>query len=692
MTGAKPLVFLADLSHDQHAHKYCVPLNIGCLAAMLEREFGSAVEVRLFKFPGDLLAALPERPDVLGLSNYDWNANLDRAMAEAARAADPEVFVVMGGPSIRSRPEGVRRFLEENPQVDAYVMFEGEEAFAGLVGHLLGRPGRLRETLVAAHRSLAQVAYLDRREGFFSMGPFCPSLSLKRIPFPSAWLSGRLDPFLDDRRFPLVPIIETSRGCPFCCTYCTGWGSAATGIRMVRQYDLETVFEELDHIFRRAGRTFQLYIGDGNFGILERDLKIAERIRILSDKYGKAASLSLDVINGNIGRNVEILKVLGESAVTSFAQQTFNDHVLANIKRKGLGFNRVRAGVSAVHAIGSKISTDLLLGLPGESKADHIRSVKMAYQAGFDWLKVSDIRLAPGTEMELSESRERFGLEGRYRVIPNAFGEYAGRRVVEYEYCVRRTAAMSEREFLELRLLHGHILLLMNVDVGRPLLDLAERHGVDVVDLVEAVSTMPPRGKFPGLAARFKAYMDHAAHEWFASRREADRRYLSDEGFRLLQERGFPKLNYDYAARLVVERGLAAELLGWTAFQLRRLKPELDAALVAEVAAFSAARLVTYPFDWSPRRLRLSPRALRETTRYIDGAATRPPHGGASSGGAERRRRSSPYDVELSMPEEMVRRITDIMAGYRTTRDRRHGVHMVLEYENKAFLRRARLV
>ncbi len=75
----RPLqVFLADLTHiGQGIATEAFPLNIGLLASYAQKRFGRAVEFTLFKHPEELERALHDSPpDVLGCSNYTWNANL----------------------------------------------------------------------------------------------------------------------------------------------------------------------------------------------------------------------------------------------------------------------------------------------------------------------------------------------------------------------------------------------------------------------------------------------------------------------------------------------------------------------------------------------------------------------------------------------------------------------------------------
>ena len=64
---------MADLIHDRHLYNYYIPLNVGYIAANINKRFGDLVETKILKFPDDLINAMKSSPpDILALSNYDW--------------------------------------------------------------------------------------------------------------------------------------------------------------------------------------------------------------------------------------------------------------------------------------------------------------------------------------------------------------------------------------------------------------------------------------------------------------------------------------------------------------------------------------------------------------------------------------------------------------------------------------------
>ena len=71
------------------------PLNIGYIAAYCKKQFGSQVDITLFKYIDELENAIIENPpDILGLSNYVWSHRIGLEMFNLVRAQNPNVVTV----------------------------------------------------------------------------------------------------------------------------------------------------------------------------------------------------------------------------------------------------------------------------------------------------------------------------------------------------------------------------------------------------------------------------------------------------------------------------------------------------------------------------------------------------------------------------------------------------------------------
>ena len=140
-----------------------------------------------------------EQPDVLCISCYIWNISMVESLLTEFHKLLPEVPIWLGGPEVTFEAE---TFLNTHPQVTGILRGEGENTFAALARHLVyGSPECLEDI----------PGLIFSRDGeLFQTGEALP-LPLDRIPF------------CYDKTEDLAHRIiyyESSRGCPFRCSYC----------------------------------------------------------------------------------------------------------------------------------------------------------------------------------------------------------------------------------------------------------------------------------------------------------------------------------------------------------------------------------------------------------------------------------------------------------------------------------------
>jgi radical SAM superfamily enzyme YgiQ (UPF0313 family) len=213
-------VYIADLGHNLLTLSSDVyPLGAAnmttYLRAFLERDV--QLDVHLFREPQDLKRALDAQlPDVLGMSNYTWNEELAYHFVKYAKARNPEVFAIMGGPNWPLTEPVQEQFLRDKPLLDVYVdgpTYEGERALVQLMRRYVDARGDRRQAL---SEPIPGNTWIHPTTGAFMKGaPVERIVDLDEIPSP--YLAGVMDPFLSTGYFPMLQI---TRGCPFTCTYC----------------------------------------------------------------------------------------------------------------------------------------------------------------------------------------------------------------------------------------------------------------------------------------------------------------------------------------------------------------------------------------------------------------------------------------------------------------------------------------
>jgi hopanoid C-3 methylase len=130
------------------------------------------------------------------------------AAARQVRRVLPEALIVAGGHAAAaySKP------LEADP-IDAVCVDDGEEVFPALV------------EAVEAHRPLASVPALRLRtpDGWIDTAPLPERTGLDRVPRPARRLVDRYRSRYHCLLFKPVWLVETARGCPYRCSFCSVW-------------------------------------------------------------------------------------------------------------------------------------------------------------------------------------------------------------------------------------------------------------------------------------------------------------------------------------------------------------------------------------------------------------------------------------------------------------------------------------
>lgn len=535
-------IYLADLVHSIPGN-YVVPLNIAYLSAYSKSVFKNELDVSLFKDPNKLLTKIKkESPDILGLSNYSWNYDLNNQIGKYVKNHFPSTLICSGGPGIRTDRMGIKAFLERNEHVDVYMMFEGEQPFVNFLKAImeLGKDF----TLGNIGKEIEGCAYLSQDQQLVYSHSDLIS-DLEKIPSP--YLGGYLDDFLKEG---LNPLLETNRGCPFSCTYCT-WGISA--LKKVRRFPLERVFEEIDYI-NRINPSLPLWIfADANFGLFERDELIAEKMKKTKERNPSIRRVVVWGSGIHPSRSLKISKHLGDLGNSLVAAQSFDPVVLKNSKRKNIKDDDIRTIVKEAHAIPVKIATDILLGLPGETKQSHLETLKKAFELGFDLIDVGNIRMLPGSELETDESRQKYRIQTKYRLIQGSYGVYHRVKSLEAEESIRATSTMTEDDMVYFRLVHWIIWFGWNHGFLSPLLKYLRAQKTNPLDLItELVDEDKERFELTGNL--FSRFLANAREEWFATYEDLRKHYLEKQNFDRLMKNGFSKMSFQYTAELILNR------------------------------------------------------------------------------------------------------------------------------------------
>jgi hypothetical protein len=309
--------------------------------------------------------------------------------------------------------------------------------------------------------------------------PAAPRLeSLDLVPSP--YLSGLMDKFFDD---VLIPLVHTTRGCPFTCTFCTEGARYYSKVAQAGSLD-----EELKYIAQRVGTVTDVCLSDANFGMFNQDLAKAEAIAEVRAEYGWPKRVIVSTGKNQKERVIKVAEVLeGALSVTASLQST-DAEVLRQINRANISIEALRGMVDSARDADTTTYTELILGLPSDTAEKHLNSLRDVANAGLGVVRIYQLILLPQTEMSTPASRAQNDFVTRFRINPRCFGIYdilgVARTVVEHEEIVVGTTCLSVDEYLDCRELDLSVEIFHNSGLFSEFASIFRFLGVDWFDVI----------------------------------------------------------------------------------------------------------------------------------------------------------------------------------------------------------------
>jgi putative methyltransferase len=293
-------------------------------------------------------------PDVLGLSCYMWNWDVQCQIARQVKAAHPDCLVVAGGPHPDYKDPD---FFRKHPYFDVVAVKDGEITFSRLLSKVLDGDRDFRDIgglyLPSptggdhVHTGPAEVPTTFEHSPYLDQDRFYQDLIARHEPghFNAIW--------------------ETNRGCPYSCSFCD-WGSNT--MSKLRRFDMQRVRADIDW-FAKSLLNY-LILADANFGILPRDVEIADLINEARAREGYPRYVHYSPAKNNPDRVIQISQrfaATGISPVHVFSVQHTNEHVLACLDRSNISVAKQREVATAAAEHGIPTLVQLILGIPGDT-------------------------------------------------------------------------------------------------------------------------------------------------------------------------------------------------------------------------------------------------------------------------------------------------------------------------------------
>ncbi len=324
------------------------------------------------------------KPDVLMFSCYIWNLSMIEEVMREFHKLCPDVPIWLGGPEVSFEVEA---FLREHPEVTGLMMGEGEETFYELCETYV-RHCKQAGNLCIAKSDLESIkgiafVYADDTDREIQVNEWRPIMDMSTLPFAyekTADFSNR------------IIYYESSRGCPFSCSYCL-----SSVDKKLRFRDLNLVKEELQFFIDQrvpqikfVDRTFNChhehameiwkYIHEHDNGVTNFHFEVSADL-LNEEELALMAQMRPGLIQLEIG------------------VQSTNDVTIKEIKRT-MKLDRLKAIVEKVKSFGNiHQHLDLIAGLPYEDYETFRKSFDEIYALQPNQLQMGFLKVLKGSYM-----------------------------------------------------------------------------------------------------------------------------------------------------------------------------------------------------------------------------------------------------------------------------------------------------
>ena len=385
-----------------------------------------------------------EQPDVICFSCYIWNISFVKELVPDLKKILPHVDFWAGGPEVSY---DAVEFLKKNPAFFGVMVGEGEETFHELAGYYIERkPENLKEIRgVAFHdeTKVPDIVHTGWRE----------LMDLSKVPFAYSNLTEFKNRII---------YYESSRGCPFSCSYCL-----SSIDKKLRFRDIELVKNELQ--FFIDNKVPQVKFVDRTFNC-KHDHAMAIW-RYITEHDNGITNFHFE-ISADLLREEELalMKTMRPGLIQlEIGVQSTNPQTIKAIRRT-MDFEKLKGIVEQIHGFGNiHQHLDLIAGLPYEGYDSFHKSFCDVYALRPEQFQLGFLKVLKGSHM-MEMTRE-------YQIL------YKDREPYE----VLSTAWLTYGEILRLKMVESMVEVYYNSGQFKHTLVFLEQYFEDPFRMYEAL-------------------------------------------------------------------------------------------------------------------------------------------------------------------------------------------------------------
>lgn len=326
-----------------------------------------------------LMDLYKKKPDVLCFSCYIWNLTYVEDLVREVKKIFPALPIWLGGPEVSY---DAKKVLERLPEVTGVMFGEGEETFYELMKHYHGDGSEFSEIVGIAYRG---------DEGIFQ-NKWRKTIDLSTVPF--------VYQDMEDFKNKII-YYETSRGCPFSCSYCLSSVDKCLRFRSLELVKKELQFfidEEVPQV-KFVDRTFNC----NHKHAMEIWNYLMEHDKGITNFHFEVAA---DLLNEE---EIQLIEQMRPGLIQlEIGVQSTNEQTIKEIRRT-MKFPEVARIVKRINQKGNVHQhLDLIAGLPYEGLESFKKSFDDVYALYPEQLQLGFLKVLKGSYME--EMNESYGL------------------------------------------------------------------------------------------------------------------------------------------------------------------------------------------------------------------------------------------------------------------------------------------
>jgi len=289
-----------------------------------------------------------KNPDVLMCSCYVWNWERTYQVIKWVKTNYPECLIVIGGPE----PHYSVEWMQKHTEVDILIPYYGEFVFKNvLIENLTNKNFENLSGIIT--KNFKTKDYID--------------YDVSEIPSP--YLNGFFDWLLTEQNQNTESVrcvFESNRGCPYSCTFCD---IGSIKYQKLKTFDFERVEKELEWMVQNNIKVID--VADANFGILERDEQIVDKLIKLKVSHNWKGRFLPTWSKAKGDRVLKIAKKLIKGKLDSIfglSLQSLNPETLKNIKRtNAFNLEELSKIVQDMNNEDVHVYTELIFPMPGDT-------------------------------------------------------------------------------------------------------------------------------------------------------------------------------------------------------------------------------------------------------------------------------------------------------------------------------------